>query len=131
MLFYKSDYVLSIIICVLMPIVILYSHYHPYHRQSFLQLHADARLSVIFLNAETNTSMSHIVPKDFIRSTSSKKSPVSSGFNLFFSANFIARVFSSFFDEYLFGISPSMKSNMSPHLACPIVGVDGFEDVFI
>ena len=103
----------------------------PFYRRDFLQPHVGSRLLVMFLNAEVNTSMSHIVPNDFIRSTSSKKDSVSSRSSLFFSANLIARLFSSVFDEYLFGISPSIKSNMNPHLACPTVGVEGFEDVFI
>jgi hypothetical protein len=57
--------------------------------------------------------------------------PVVSLSILFFSANFKARLFSTFLDEYLLGISLSMKSNMKPHFACPTVGVEGLKDVFI
>lgn len=50
---------------------------------------------------------------------------------LFFSANLMAMLFSSIFEEYLLGIFPSMKLNICPHLWCPMVGVDGFADVSI
>lgn len=50
---------------------------------------------------------------------------------LFFSANLIAILFNSLLDEYFLGIFSSIKLNMHPHFSCPMVGVDGFADVFM
>ena|GEM_PF-3575650 len=87
--------------------------------------------STTFSDAFISISISDIVPRDFNRSTSSRKISVTAYSNLFFSANFKARLFSSFFEEYRFGSSPSTKLNTKPHLVCPIVGVDGLTFVSI
>jgi len=87
--------------------------------------HSFATLS----DALMSISTSDIVPRDFSRSTSRRKISVMPYSNLFISANLRARLFSSFFEEYRFGISPSTKLNTRPHLACPMVGVDGLNFV--
>ncbi len=82
-----------------------------------------------FWNAATSMSLSERFPHDFSLSTSIKNFSLPVQSRLFFSANLIARLFSSFLDEYFLGILLSIKLNTCPHFLCPIVGVEGFAEV--
>ena len=84
-----------------------------------------------FLIAVVSISPSERFPEDFVLSISMSRLSMVATLILFFSANLMAMLFSSIFEEYHLGIFPSTKLNMFPHFWCPMVGVDGFADVSI